>query len=105
MAGADFAKWRRLSAAAIVVGHWTARSKWTTGWRVNRRRDIAGQNDALPPGFRIDRRHGRNHGFGIRMFRLEQQSFGFSRFHDFSQVHHHDAMADVLDHREIVSNE
>jgi len=39
------------------------------------------------------------------MLRVADDGFRVRRFNDFAEIHHHHAMADVLDHREIVRDE
>jgi len=53
----------------------------------------------------VHHRHRRNHGLGVGMLGRADDRARFRQFHDFAKVHDHDAVADVLHHREIVRDE
>ena len=86
-------------------GDGTARMKRATARRMNGRRHVAGENDALALRVGIHDRHRREQRLGVRMFRRATEAPGFARFDDATEIHHEDAVADVFHHREIVRNE
>ena len=49
--------------------------------------------------------HGRHQRLGVRMLRRGEQRLGGRRLDDASDVHHRHALADVLDHRQVVRDE
>ena len=53
----------------------------------------------------IGNRHRRQERFGVRMQRACKQRALRRDLHDSAEIHHRDAVADVLDHRQIVRNE
>ena len=75
------------------------------------RRSIGGVGDFTleddPPGAqaRIRFGHRGQEGLGVGMLRGCEQLFGRRHLHDLADVHHRDAVADVLDDAEVVSDE
>ena len=80
----------------------TAWMKGTASRRMNRRRHIARQKNPLSFRIRVHFRHGGNQRLRVRMLRRADDFLRLGRLHDFAQIHHQHAMADVLHHRQIV---
>ena len=69
-------------------------------------RDIALENDALPsPAHRIRDGYGGEQSLRVRVQRRAEQGPFVGELDDPSEVHHRDAMADVLHHRQIMCDE
>ncbi len=105
MAGSDFSQRRNFFEAPLPVVQRAARMKGAARWRMDRGGDVARQNDALAPRAWIHDWNSGDQRLRVRMSRKPDHAFGFRQFHDFAEVHHHDAPADVLDHRKIMRNE
>ena len=73
--------------------------------RMDRRRHVTGEEDALAFGIGVDDGHGRKQRLGVGMFWCATDFPGFPRLDDPPQIHHEDAVADVFHHREIVRHE
>ena len=104
MAGADLAQCRDLALAARL-GIGTARMEGAARRRVDRARNIALQQVFLALDPRIGDRDRSQQGFGIRMQRAREQGLLVCILDDLTEIHHRDAVTDVLDHGEIVRDE
>jgi len=82
---------------AARFGRRTLRMEVTTTGRMNRRRHIAGKENALALGIGIDDGNGREQRLGVGMLRRTTEFLGLSGLDD--------AAADVFQHREIVRDE
>src|SRR5882724_9109293 len=76
----------------------TASMKTTTGRRIDRAWDVAGQDAAFFSSCRIRHRHGLKQRFGVRMLRPGEDGFLRRDLDDLAEIHHRHPMADVLDH-------
>ena len=76
--------------------------KVASGWRVDWVGDVAYQSDAraLEAGFRDW--NCRQQRLGVRVFRRCVELAGGGDFNNAAEVHHRDAITDVLHHRQIV---
>src|SRR3954468_11814699 len=99
----DFAHWRHV-APANILHKWTAGLKRTTGRWVDGRREIARNGRAGLAG-RFKFGDGGEEGLRVGMRGAGCDFFGRTDFNGVSQIHNHDAMADVFDDREIVRDE
>ena len=104
MTGSDFPPGGNF-LAAFVRCHRASRMKRTAGRRMDRRGNIAAEDDSLPFGVGVHHRNRREQRLGVGMFRRGDNFAGGGEFDDFAQVHDHDPVADVLDHGEVVSDE
>ena len=104
MAGAYLAQRRHL-ALAPRLGIRTARMEGTARRRIDWAWNIALQKLFLALDPRIGDRHCSQQGFGVRMQRAREQRLLVGVFDDFTEIHHRDAVTDVLDNGEIVGNE
>ena len=95
---------RRLDAAALL-GVRAARMEVAAGRRVDRRRHVALDHLEPPPLARIGHRHRRQQHARVGMARLQVDLVGVAEFDDATEIHHRDAVGDVLHHREIVGDE
>src|ERR1051326_6605127 len=94
---------RRLFYGAALFREWTARMKTTAARRIDRARHVTLQHHALAFASRIGRRRHQSPGIGMAPFLVE---LGRRRnFDDFAEIHDRDAVADMLDHAQIVRNE
>ena len=94
-----------LFLGAIGPRDWAPRVESATRWRICRTRHIALKNDSVPLSARLWNGNRRNQRLGIRMFRVFRDRPRFADFDELAEVHHADAVADVGDNAEIVSNE
>ena len=77
----------------------------TTARPVHRIGDVPRQNNAFFLGARIWNGHRRKQGLRVGVFRLRVQLTRRRNFYNTAQIHHSNAIADVLDHRQVVGNE
>ena len=93
--------------AAGVAQVAAARMEAAARRRLERARDVAGQQDALAALFDggIGDGHGGKQGFRVRMLGIVEKGLRVGRFDDPSQVHHGDLGAEMADDREIVGDE
>src|SRR6266513_199703 len=96
---------RRLVDLAAGLGVQTAGVEPAAGRRVDRARDVARQDDPLPPQLRVRDRHRREQRLRVRMLGVAEQLFGLRQFHDLPEVHDGDPVADVLHDRQVVRDE
>ncbi len=82
-----------------------ARVEVAAGRRVGRVGDVALQHDAVGAQPRIGLGHRRQQRLGVRVPGRREQLLGGRHLHDPADVHHRDAVADVLDHRQVVRDE
>src|ERR1700675_3327718 len=78
--------------------------KMAAGWRLNGARDLAAQSDALPFYFRIRNRDRRQQRFGVGVQRRGIKLAGWRGLDDAPEIHDGNALADMLDHRQIMGN-
>src|SRR5713101_4033055 len=74
------------------------------GWWLNGARNLAAQSDALPLHFWIRNRNRRQQRFGIGMERRGIKLAGGRGLDDATEIHHGNALADMLDDRQIMGN-
>jgi hypothetical protein len=104
MIGEDLAGDGRFETAA-GFGDGTAGMKGTSFGRMNRGRDIAGQDDAAAAGAGVEGWHGGDQGLGIGVSRQAGDGAGRAGFDDVAEVHDRDAVAEMFDHGKVVSDE
>ena len=92
----DFAAGDRVRAAGVEVA---ARG------RIDGARHVALQHAFLPLNRRVGHRHGREQRLGVGVLRVLEDRPCVGVLDDAAEIHHRDAVADVLDHREIVADE
>ena len=73
--------------------------------RVRGIRHVAFEDHPIGAEARVRLRHCRKQRLGIRMFRRLEQRLGAGDLHDPADIHHGDAVADVLHHAQIVRDE
>src|SRR5215207_5523928 len=108
-----FQNWLFVDAAlplAIVklTGKFLApRTETTTGWRIGRAWQVALQNDPAAGSLlaRVRQRDCREQRLSIRMGRNTEHPIHFSDFSDLAEIHDGDAVGNVPDHGQIMSNE
>jgi hypothetical protein len=103
MGGGDLAQDGRLGPAT-GFGNGTAGMKGTAWRRIDRGWDFAGENDAGTAGLGVNLRDGGTQSLCIGMFGGLHDGLGRAGFNYFAQIHHHDAVADVFDHGQIVGH-
>src|SRR5690348_7576580 len=84
------------------------RASWmegTSGRGVDRTRHLAWQLDSLAPRGALQRRNCREQCTGIGMARVCVDFVTSCDFHDFTQVHDRGALANVLDHAQVMRDE
>ena len=103
--GADLADLRLLGRAALLRLR-AAGAEPAAARRRDRRRDLAAEvRPVLGPLVRVrDRDRGEQRG-GVRVRRLLVERVGRADLADLAEVHHDDAVADVLHDREVVRDE
>src|SRR5205085_607553 len=76
----------------------TSRMEAASRWRIDRRRDVAFEDDAPPLQHqpRIRKGHGRQQRPGVRVFRVLIERLAGRGLDDLSEVHHGHAVAHVL---------
>src|ERR1700722_20270989 len=75
------------------------------GRRRKRARQVALQHHTVAPRRRVGQRNGGDEGVAVGMARLGKQLLGRRGLDDATEVHHGDAVGNVLHHREIVRDE
>ena len=73
--------------------------------QVGGRGHISLQDNALALVFHVGVGYGRNQRLGIGMLRTVDHILGCAHLHDPAQVHHRDAVADVLHHQKVMRDE
>src|ERR1700741_4741090 len=101
MAGQHLAYFRLLLRAAGEAGG-EAVVEAATRRRVDRARYVAFEDDPLPRYVGVRDRHRRQQRLGIRVLRACEQRVLIGELDDLAEIHHRDAVADVLDDGEIV---
>lgn len=87
-----------------ILDEGAASLEWAAGRRIERRWQISFEQGALFfSGTNFG--DGGEEGLGVRMGGSRGDDFGGADFHRVPQIHDHDAMADMLDHGEIVRDE
>src|SRR6185436_12788171 len=94
-----------LLARADVAGDGAARAEAAPGGGVDGIGRIARQRrlERTPRG--VHGGHGRQQCPRVRVLRLAIERLDVADLHDLAEVHHHDAVADVADHIEVVGDE
>ena len=95
----------RCHLLAFILGVQAARMEVAAGRRLGRVGDLTGQDNPIHMRFRVRLRHRRNQRLGVRVLGTAEQVFGFRQFHHLADVHHADAVGDMLDHAQVVGNE
>jgi len=72
--------------------------------RMDRRRQVAGQNDARALRSRFKLWHSRDQSLRIRMLGLADDGFGVCHFDDFAQIHDHNPVAEVFDYGQVMGD-
>lgn len=100
----NFAEHRDLYTAQVhrVLA---ARMKVTTGRRIRRTWHFAFQFDTARLYARVGDRHSRHQRGGVRMLGRAIQFFSGCHLDELADVHHRDAVADVLDDTEVMRDE
>jgi len=75
------------------------------GWRIQCAGDVAAERLSVASGIRVDLRNRRQQNARIGMQRITIQLLGRALFDDLPQVHYGDAIADVLDNVQVVTDE
>src|SRR6266567_7642067 len=96
---------RRILLGAAGSRVRTAGPEPATRWRIGRARHIALEDDALAACGGLRHRDGRQQRLRVRVPGAGEQAALVGVFDDPAQIHDRDARGDVLDHREIVSDE
>ena len=99
---------RRSDRSAADIHHVrAARVEVAARRRVDRARHVAAEDDPLAPllDHRVRNRHGGEQRLGVRVQRLIVEIVAGRHLHDLAEVHHGDAVGDVLDDREVVGDE
>src|SRR5579859_2809816 len=94
-----------LDASANVHGDGAPGMESATGWRMDRARHVALQNNPLPPEGWIRFGDGRKQRLSVGMERVVEDFGGRRELHQLAQVHHPNPVADVFHDRQIVSDE
>src|SRR4029450_11331101 len=102
--GSDLFQYRRL-LPADGLRVLAPRMEMTTRRRIGRVRYFALEDDPIGAKARIRYGDRRQEGLGVGMLRRREQFLGGRGLHDPADVHHRDALADVLDHTQVVSDE
>src|SRR5262249_3301328 len=79
--------------------------EWAARWRIERTRHLSAQDDPFALGARRGHRNGREKRAAIGVPRICEQSFVRSDLDDAAEMHHRNAVGNVLHHPEIVRNE
>src|SRR5438093_1036167 len=98
---------QRYLADAAVGLHRAARVEMAAGWRIERARDLAMRLGACHPGIGAMERIGDrgDEGAGIGMARILEDLPPAALLDDAAEIHDGDAVADMLDHAEIVADQ
>ena len=93
--------------SALLASNRAARVETTAARRIDRRRRIALQNDALSRALhiRVRNRHGRKQRLRIGVVRLCVEGLPVRDLHHVAKVHNGDAIGDVLNDGKVVSDE
>src|SRR5580692_11194267 len=102
--GFDFSEHRTFHPAPSL-GDWAAWMKMTAGRWIDRAWHVAGHAMFGPRQRRIGQWDGGEQRFGVRVQRVGEQRGLVSVFDDPSEIHHGDAVTDMLDHREVMRHE
>src|SRR5438552_15556322 len=104
MTDGDLSNDRRIGRAQ-TIGAGTTRAKSASRWWVDRGGQLACQRGFRNWPVRISYRYRLQQRFGIRMRGARVQMLRRRDLTDAAQVHHDDAIAHALHHREIVGDE
>jgi hypothetical protein len=96
---------RRFLDAAARLGVGAARVEATASGRIDRARHITRENDTPTRRVGIGQRHGREKRLRVGMERRREEGLAIGQLDDLAQIHHGDAVTDVLDDREIMRDE
>ena len=108
MARGQFDQWRFLGSTDVLRLPATG-TEPAAGWRIDRARYVAGQQDAfalrLVPPVRVGYWYGGHQRDRVRVPGVRVQLVAVGHLHDLAEVHHRDAVADVAYHGEVVRDE
>ena len=76
-----------------------------TTWRIQRRRYVALQDDAVTPFSAIWLWHGGEKRAGIWVRRLCKERRGWRGLHNLAEIHHGDAITEMFHHAQVMRNE
>ena len=95
----------RLLDRAAVEGVGAAGVEAAARGRVDRARHVALEDDALLRGVGVGHRHRRQQRLGVGVLRPREQRGAVGDLDDLAEIHDRDAVADVLDDRDVVGDE
>src|SRR5262249_19551814 len=95
----------RLLLGAALERERAARMKAASGRRIDRARHVALQHGARPSARGIGERHGGKERPRIGVLARAVELCGGSDLDDLAEIHHRHAVADVLDHPQVVGDE
>ena len=98
---------RRFFHTAFGHGVRAARVEAAAGWRIDRVRHVAAEDDALAIllDVRVRLRHSGQQGLRVGMQRIAEQLVLRRDLHDLAEVHDDDAVADMANDGQIVRDE
>jgi len=91
--------------AATLRGMRAAGMKPAAGWNRKRTRHIPLEDHAAAARARLRQRNRRGEWLGIRMARGCDHGFLLCKLDDLAEIHHRDAVGDVLHHGKVVGDE
>ena len=91
-----------LCAALLCIG--AARSEAAAAGRINGTGNVSLQPFDFSRVIRIGHRNGRQQCFRVWMLRILKELIRTAKLNDVAQIHHHDAIAQVLNDAQIVGN-
>ncbi len=80
-------------------------AKSATLWRIDRRRNISFYGFVIALDGRIGNGNGRQQGFGVSVPWVSVEFVSGGHLDDLAQIHHGDAVGNMLDDGKIVGNE
>ena len=95
----------RIHLYAYVHGHGAARGEAAAGWRVHGTWDVAGERGRAQGGVGIGHRCRCEQSLGVGMQRVGVDFATRGELHDTAEIHHGDPRTEMLDHRQVVSDE
>ena len=95
----------RVNGLALLHDLRAARVEPAAGGRVQRRRHVAGQQDAFVFHRGVRQGVGGQQGLGVGMFGVGEQGAGGRHFREFAQIHDGDPVGEVLHHVQVVRDE
>src|SRR5690606_33409768 len=101
----ELAKLGRLDVAKAALGDGAARMEGAPGWRLERARHVADEDQPLFLSSRVRHRRRAQERLSVGMTWRAIERGRRRLFHDSPEVHHRDPMAEVFDDGEIVGDE